>query len=105
MSPPSPRRTARATMPMLRNGLRFLGAAAVASPVGGTACGLGCLTTLSMTSHLQVDFRLVARLGAPIDLEEEEQGQDAEEADSGQQEDLLEREDQRLPRYGAGQSR
>src|SRR3954471_22099776 len=104
MSTPSPSRTARATMPRMRNGRRFLGGAAAVSPAGGRAWGLCCLTTLSMTSHLQMEFGFVASLGASIDLEKEEQGQDAEEADSAQQEDLLEGEDQRLPRDGAHES-
>src|SRR5437868_5455643 len=107
MTAPSPTRTARATMPRMRNGLRLRGgpAAGSAVPVGGTAWGLDCLTALSMTSHLQMDFGLVALLGAAVDLEEEEQGKNDEEADAGEEEHLLERKHQRLSREDAGERR
>src|SRR4051794_17995154 len=101
---PRPARTARAMTPRMRNGRRFFGGAATAvSPGAETGCGRCCLATLSMTSHLQMDFGLVSLLCAPIDLEEEEQGEDGEEADASEEEDLLEGKDEGLARDHAGE--
>src|SRR5947209_12653293 len=102
---PRPTATTTAMIPRMRNGLRFLaaGAASGETPVAETGCGRCCLATLSMTSHLQMDFGLVSLLGAPVDLEEEEQGEDGKEANASEQEDLLEGEDEGLAGDHAGE--
>src|SRR3954469_3653349 len=102
---PRPASTTTAMMPRMKNGLRFFagGPASAETPEAETGCGRCCLATLSMTSHLQMDFGLVSLLCAAVDLEEEEQGEDGEEADASEEEDLLEGKDEGLARDHAGE--